>query len=1040
MNRLIHIKNGNRSRTSPIKVVHWNAGSSLWENKLLEIEILLLEKSPDLCFITEANLWESLPDWDRQLPGYYLIYPNTFTELKHVRIVLLVKNNMNIHILNDHMDNDIASIWIRIGTSKKTSVIIGGLYREHSQLGKDTNLSSKEKLKLQERRWDRILARWKALGDSGRCFVIGDLNLDFLRWDSPDQHHAYMVDSTKNIIEVSGFIQLITSVTRAWSMQADSLLDHIWTNSADRVIKHGNEVRASSDHHVISVEIAMKELKTGGQNVVKRLWKNFKKEDFLQDVKNTDWDSIMLLTNVDVANSQFEEKFCHILDKHAPMSTCQIRTKFNNWITHDTKMEMESRNIAWMKARTTGSTEDWDHYKKCRNLCTKKQKIDKSNYLNNIYTELETETNTAKLFGKTRELLGQIKAGPPTCFLIKGKPIRKQQDLANHQAQYYFDKIQNIKKNLPQVRHDPLQALRKLFNRWVPKGVRPQYTLQQIKLKDTILMIKNLKTSHASGRDKIDPTAVKIAGLILAPVITHIINLSLGTYYFPQKWKLGKVLPLLKSTDADKLTPNSFRPITQLPLISKFTERAMQIQLLKYLEEQNMISVNHHAFRAQHSTTTALIQLCDAIAEASDANLITASVSMDLSAAFDCVEHETLLNKLRFYGIDGNELQWISSYLSCRSFYVSIGSTQSKILPAPHGVPQGSVMGPILYLLYVNEMTSVINDDNCTNNVHAQSEQLFTRNCNNCGILPMYADDGQFLTSSNSRTKNQARIEHCFWTIRDFLNANGLQVNECKTTLSEIMTHQKRAKIQGVPPVLEVQELVKNNDGTETLEDKIITDKKVTRMLGLNIQNNLLWEGHLTSGKKAVLPGVRRQIGLISKLARNMSFKARLHLTNSLVISRLTYMICIWGNTTPNYITRAQVVLNAAARVVTQRDKFTSQKILMKECGWLTIRELTIYHSLTQLWKTVWWHIPGHLDDRITRTDDNTLITANPRLQITLKGYRQQSVLNWNSLPIQLRTEKNITRFKKGIKNWLADLRIQTTLDDSQPSSRPPDN
>ena len=135
---------------------------------------------------------------------------------------------------------------------------------------------------------------------------------------------------------------------------------------------------------------------------------------------------------------------------------------------------------------------------------------------------------------------------------------------------------------------------------------------------------------------------------------------------------------------------------------------------------------------------------------------------MDLSAAFDCVEHETLLEKLQFYGIDGNELEWIRSYLAFRSFYVSIGSAKSIILPAPHGVPQGSVMGPILYLLYVNEMTTLIDDDNCTNPVHSKTEQLFTSNCNNCGILPMYADDGQFLTSSNDRTKNQERIEQCF--------------------------------------------------------------------------------------------------------------------------------------------------------------------------------------------------------------------------------------------------------------------------------------
>ena len=162
------------------------------------------------------------------------------------------------------MDPDIAAIWIRIGTSKRNSVVIGGLYREHTQLGTDTsNSTSQEKLRQQERRWDRILARWKLLGNTSKCFVIGDLNLDYNRWATPEKHHEYMVEATKNMIEGSGFIQLISGITRSWNNQTDSTLDHVWTNTANRVIKHGNEVRAASDHHMISVDIAMKDMKTG---------------------------------------------------------------------------------------------------------------------------------------------------------------------------------------------------------------------------------------------------------------------------------------------------------------------------------------------------------------------------------------------------------------------------------------------------------------------------------------------------------------------------------------------------------------------------------------------------------------------------------------------------------------------------------------------------------------------------------------------------------------------------------------------------------
>ena len=131
----------------------------------------------------------------------------------------------------------------------------------------------------------------------------------------------------------------------------DSTIDHVWTNSADRVIRHGNDVRAASDHHVISVEIAMKDIKTGGTNIVKRMWKNFNKDDFLTDLKKVDWDPVMQLSNVDTANSLLEELFCHTLDKHAPIGTCQIRTRYNNWISQETKDQMYTRDQAWIKSQ-----------------------------------------------------------------------------------------------------------------------------------------------------------------------------------------------------------------------------------------------------------------------------------------------------------------------------------------------------------------------------------------------------------------------------------------------------------------------------------------------------------------------------------------------------------------------------------------------------------------------------------------------------------------------------------------------------------------
>ena len=185
-----------------------------------------------------------------------------------------------------------------------------------------------------------------------------------------------------------------------------------------------------------------------------------------------------------------------------------------------------------------------------------------------------------------------------------------------------------------------------------------------------------MKNSHSFGNDNLDATILKLVAPIISPVIAHLVNLSLGTITFPSRWKIAQIIPLLKSTDSDKTNQSSYRPVAQLPIVSKIAERIVQSQLLKYLEDTSQLCHNHHGYRAKLGTTTYLIQLMDAIATATDNNMVTTTMSLDLTAAFDCVEHTTLLQKLGYYGVGDNTIEWIRSYLSFRSGYVAIGSAK----------------------------------------------------------------------------------------------------------------------------------------------------------------------------------------------------------------------------------------------------------------------------------------------------------------------------------------------------------------------------
>ena len=210
----------------------------------------------------------------------------------------------------------------------------------------------------------------------------------------------------------------------------------------------------------------------------------------------------------------------------------------------------------------------------------------------------------------------------------------------------------DIKNSLPGVSGDPLKILRRALTRWQPAGGRPSFSLKRTTTSEVMELLKSLKNSHAYGRDKIDSTTIKIGAVTLAPVLCHIINLSISSNKFPQKWKLARILPLQKSADCDRNKPSSFRPIALLPLISKLTERVVQKQLLAFLEESGHLHSNQHAYRNKTSTTTALIQIMDEIATATDHNLATATMGIDLTAAFDCVDPRILMDKLEMYGLD----------------------------------------------------------------------------------------------------------------------------------------------------------------------------------------------------------------------------------------------------------------------------------------------------------------------------------------------------------------------------------------------------
>ena len=479
-NRLRRAYNGNRGARNSVQIAHWNLGSCKWERKKTEIEALLLEKDPDIIFISEANLYQDLPEYERQIRGYDMYLPDSMMiKHKYVRIVMLARTDLDVQIHPEYMHEDISIIWASINDSSKKKIMVGGVYREHRLLLQPKPNTTKTDT-AQNQRWNLIISSWKRAAEGNVCTLIGDTNLDYLRWSTPEASHVRMVEKTREVMETAGFTQVIRGFTRQWRTQADSLVDQCWLNSPERLISTSNLLRGSSDHNYISVIIRTKNKISQGQESLRRVWKNFNPERFRDRIKTIDWEPLYNCENIDLVNDYFVGKVTEALDREAPFKYIQSRKNHVNWMTDELVEQMRDRDMARQKARETDSFEDWRHYRKSRNDCSKELKKRKNEFFRNIFETFSEKNDAKNIYNTAKKLMGWSAPKQPKMFLVNGTLFRRPVDIANILQNFYKKKIESLIGALEKRGRDPLRLLKQALARWDRREEIKTFTLREI--------------------------------------------------------------------------------------------------------------------------------------------------------------------------------------------------------------------------------------------------------------------------------------------------------------------------------------------------------------------------------------------------------------------------------------------------------------------------------------------------------------------------------------------------------------------------------
>ena len=941
--------------------------------KCLDLQNLIFREKLDILCLNETNLKSDIDSGTLALPtNFTLLRKDRPNDSGRGGCGILIGSNINYKIVDFKLTaptEKIESLWIHL---LDCNIYLCCFYRSEQFCPLDTFLDYMSDCMIK-------------LGIK-KVILIGDINVD---QNNIKSNNYRKLDQIMKMFGLVQTVQGITRIAQLGDKTTQSTIDIIMTNTYSHVLSCDVLEDRIGDHQAIklTIDFNVEKLSKFKKILIRDHCKSniAAMKKFLQE--NCDFSPILESNNVNEALEGLNMHIQYYYDQFCPIKQIKCHSDYIHKPSEELLKNIKLRRKLYRKYKKHLKEDEkkkkknrfpqtpciqckilWDNFKMQKNYTTKLSRRDRRA---NIITEL-----------KAKSAINDLKGVWKTIKKASNLPIKATNTNSNLDADKsneYFAQIgPNIQEEVSK-NNSSNDDFRSYLNDAYPEENSSYLESFNVVTETEVLdFIKSLPGDKSTN----DHIPVKIFKQILPTFIssfTHVVNLSLEYGIMPDSCKIAMVTPIHKSGELDD--PGNYRPISILPLLSKTIEHFVNLQLTQYLDERGLISKNQYGFRKDHSTTYLMLDLFDRIYSSKGKNNHPGIIFLDIKKAFDTVNHSILLSKLQHYGIKNIALRWFESFLTGRKQQTRVGSRISNYTEIFSGVPQGSILGPILFTLFINDLPTAC----------IQS------------IPYLFADDGALYLDNIDR-KNYSNITLEIKSIFKWLQANKLALNAEKTNLIIFDSH---SETDDIPIKI-------RNDLTI-----VVHESKSQKYLGLIVDNKLNFYQHIEYVKKKV----SKRIGAMYRSKSLLPLRFRKMFANALMLPHFDYLDIIWSKTYKSKLKELDIAYKKIAKIALDVNPRESSISVYKQMGWLPLHLRRQLHLSSYMYRIVNETCPRHFIGKFKYISGGSRGGENCNLYTqkskTHKEFFYLGAKAWNIIPISLRACDSIKNFANTLKKLL---------------------